>query len=584
MEHLIPTAILHNFDEILNECFAYLSRTENVEKEKTPVKEISKAYRTLWKIDTEISLHDKCHPVVFHMGFTDSFPYELPDVYCLDIEFGQIPHIESNHKLCLYEEGVSYDESQYCVLAHEVLRRAKQLIKDGLEDTNNTDFQTEIINYWRHNYTSIKEFLGDNKYLIDFLPVKTQELSFCYLYNSNIIFFYTGEVIPNNIDCYGNRIKEGGKALYVSDFPIGEKPPYNITGKQLAEIVSNSSDGKAIKRFINQSKCVSSLLLFRLSANNTTAMGGLEIKCSTEQCNRTGFRKGTLNKFDTITKFELQNKPISKLLVQLYNSNQIDMRTAGEIQQTYSFVIAGLGSIGSQLCHLLMSYSNTKFTLIDDDVLSIDNVGRHLLGIRFIGNSKANALTTYMKECRPDMCIYNVFNSLAGYYSTEEKFQELKSASAIFLCTGDIMAERCFIHKLAENDIRKPVFILWLEPYAVAGHMIYLSPDDEKQTAFYDSLTDSNTQLYCHNIISDEEYKHPEKFVKQVAGCNGSYTNYSGNDVMLYLSSMFSHICKLIEHGSTSTCYRWIGNICIANNIGFKLKQGTYAEGDDQTL
>lgn len=571
-------------DEILDECFAYLSQTESIKKENTP--EISKAYHTIWNIDTEISLYDKYYPIVFHMGFTDSVPYELPDVYCLDIDFGQIPHIGNDHKLCLYEDGISYDERQYCVLVHDVLRRAKQLIKEGLEGTNEADFQTEIISYWKHSYTSTKEFLEDDKYLIDFIPQETQELGFCYLYNSNKILFYAGENIPKNIDCNAIRVREGGNALYVSDFPIGEKPPYSITGKRLAEIVANSSDGKVIKRFINQSKSVSSILLFRLSINNTTALGGLEIKCSCKQCNRSGFRKGTLKKFDIITRFELQNRPICKMLVRLYNHNQIDMRTAGEKQKTYSFVVAGLGSIGSQLCHFLMSYSNAEFTLIDDDILSIDNVGRHLLGVRFMGDSKTNALTTYMKEYRPDMYILNCYNSLADYYSTETNLQDLRKVSAIFLCTGDIMAERNLIHKLAKNDVRKPIFILWLEPYAVAGHMIYLSPNDERQKDFYDLLTDSRTQLYRHNLINDEEYKNPERFVKQVAGCNGSYTNYSGNDVMLFLSNMFPNICKILENdcGNSSSCYRWIGNISNAKNIGFELKQGTYTKGDVQAM
>ncbi|VEI47547.1 Uncharacterised protein [Actinobacillus equuli] len=38
------------------------------------------------------------------------------------------------------------------------------------------------------------------------------------------------------------------------------------------------------------------------------------------------------------------------------------------------------------------------FTVIDDDILSIDNIGRHLLGIEYIGQSKTKAFESYAKK------------------------------------------------------------------------------------------------------------------------------------------------------------------------------------------
>ena len=56
----------------------------------------------------------------------------MPDVYAPEYSFGDFPHIESNHKLCLYEEGITYNISRYSDVIKEVFKRAKLLISDGL--------------------------------------------------------------------------------------------------------------------------------------------------------------------------------------------------------------------------------------------------------------------------------------------------------------------------------------------------------------------------------------------------------------------------------------------------------------------
>lgn len=58
---------------------------------------------------------------------------------------------------------------------------------------------------------------------------------------------------------------------------------------------------------------------------------------------------------------------------------------------------------------------------------------------------------------------------------------------------------------------------------------------------------------------------------KKDAGCNGEYALYSGNDVTLMLSAFYPYINKLIQQPEQSKCYRWVGNIKLAQEKGFKL-------------
>ena len=142
--------------------------------------------------------------------------------------------------------------------------------------------------------------------------------------------------------------------------------------------------------------------------------------------------------------------------------------------------------------------------------------------------------------------------------------------SALFLCTGNLMAEYSLIERLEKQSIKIPKFILWFEPYGIAGHMIYLDKNsglDKLKSLFTSDLK------YIRNLIKEYEYNDPDKFLKRDAGCNGSYTNYSGNDVTLFLSSMYPHICNLLDSNEILKCYRWVGNVHLAKEKGISLSE-----------
>ena len=60
------------------------------------------------------------------------------------------------------------------------------------------------------------------------------------------------------------------------------------------------------------------------------------------------------------------------------------------------------------------------------------------------------------------------------------------------------------------------------------------------------------------------------------AGCNGEYTLYSGNDVMLFLSAIYPVINRLLNNRRVekcaSRCFRWIGDTAISKEKDIQLK------------
>lgn len=140
----------------------------------------------------------------------------------------------------------------------------------------------------------------------------------------------------------------------------------------------------------------------------------------------------------------------------------------------------------------------------------------------------------------------------------------------MFLCTGDVMTNIFVIDRVREGEISIPVFILWLEPYAIAAHMVYINPSQmQSELTLYSK---DKYLLYKYNLIAGDEYKqHPDKFVKKEVGCNGEYTNYSGNDITLMLSAFYPIINQLVTNPDKSTCFRWEGNIQYAKTKGISL-------------
>ena len=228
------------------------------------------------------------------------------------------------------------------------------------------------------------------------------------------------------------------------------------------------------------------------------------------------------------------------------------------------FLIGGLGSIGSNLCYYLNGYNNAKFILIDSDELTLDNIGRHFLGFDYLNQNKAKAVAHYLKSYRPDRSIV----TKEAYLQTF-KYDKLSENTTIFICTGDLISEQWLITEIINGTIELPVFILWLEPYGISGIMIYINPKDKSSLRKISEEANKGFSDYC--LISKDEYENADKLIRQEAGCNGRYALYSANDVTMFLSAMFQYIDYLISSDSESKCYRWIGNVEIAEERQIKL-------------
>ena len=556
---------------ILDSCFFAANSIEKVERIDA-IPEIEKNFIECWKISTEIFVDDILTPIVLYAGFKSEFPYSLPSFYFQSTQFGYLPHIESQGgKLCLFEDGVSFKIDNPEDLVIYCINKAKKLVREGAEKKNFEDFNAEITSYWTRTYN--RELVVDECYIIyDKIPSSTTVLNtikyavpIAGLKKKDEIYItllYGSDDEPFDSFISRNYLVSRGKALFVCGFQIPSEAPYDMFFYEFLNRISPVEDRKQVINFINHNR--GGNIFFQLTS---IKIGGVFIP--PVSLNKKGFRKGILKTSDIYLKFEKKNSKLLRLYGSLYSKNRIADRTLGTLMPKHRFAVAGIGSIGSNLVHFLNGHNNVSFTLIDGESLSIDNIGRHLLGFQFVNQFKAYAVAEHLHSIRPEQDLTAKIETIQDFINTE--IDNLNKHTALFACTGDTMTDEFIINAINQEVIKIPVFFLWLEPYGSAGHLIYLNGTKGEPLI---TIVNPDTMLYKYNLIEDSEYKKQgNQFSKNDAGCNGSYTLYSGNDVIEMLCAFYPIICKLLKSSETSKCYRWIGNVEEIEKRGIKCKE-----------
>ena len=551
---------------VLETCYIELSKEYDIEKVDSIPRLEHLPQASIWKVQIPALVSGKAEDIEAYIRFSKDFPYSMPCVIIPDDRFRYLPHISvKTRKLCLYEDGEVYDAENIEGIIRDNIDRTRRWIEKYYGRDNSDEYVKEIRSYWNEEYDG-ENNVDDHWIMLGDRPTETCEMKgVAYVvknlndgskYVKNVVAFDEDDKTLASLKLHHNT--KDISVLYIASLQIPDVPPFCMTGQEMIDRISDDEDRKTFKKYLNHVKKVN--VFFPIGLNY--AVGGIYIHDL--KVNRNGYRKGTLTSFKVLTSFENKNKKLDRLYASVYSSQRIAERTAGEIMMEKRFIVAGLGSIGSNLCYFLNGYNNATFALTDRDWLTVDNIGRHLLGFEYIGQYKSHAVARHLQQYRPDRKVQALLKNLQ-----ELKEEEINKASAIFVCTGDIMSEKWLFSQMAEGNIRKPAFILWLEPYGISGIMIYVNPEDEESVKRLREKANDNFMSYC--MVKREEYEDGERLTKHDAGCNGSYSLYSANDVSMFLSSMFHIIDKLLEKPSESKCYRWVGNTNIAMGKGVNL-------------
>lgn len=552
---------MRDVTDILQECFINLQLTEDVTKvnvnEVLTSPLVAAKYIECWEVKPLISVSGMAKRITLYMCFDSSFPYSWPDIYFIDKQYDYLAHIGyDDRKLCLFPDETMTNPQDPEEMIDDSLKIARQLLRENIEGELNDDFKHEILSYWRYTYDK-ESYIGTGYILSRSTLSEDVQLKARFAKNDLFIFDEADTTAIRILkNCCGEPEGRIYDVLFVSKYIVPDKPPYHITPAKLEKSASSSIDD--VKRFIAKHKNTNSYLLFPIP--NTTSFGAVRIPPTPTVLS--GFRPGKVSPLQYLFTMN-KSECLLRYTIHPYDIERISERTSGRVLEKRNYWIGGLGSIGSNLVYYLNSEQNVSFVLADEESLTIDNIGRHMLGFSSIGESKAIELKNYICAIRPEREVFAFQDSIEHILFSKQMASN--TPDALFLCTGNTNAERYILEKLKDTIPGYPIFVLWLEPYAIAGHMVYINPKDGISSDFLDGL-------YPYNLIAESEYNSADNtFTKQESGCANSYTNYGGSDVVLFLSAMYPIIQKLLQEPIKSTCYRWVGNIDIAKEKGIFL-------------
>lgn len=522
----------------------------------------------LWEIETEISVNDRLYPITIYIYFSTSFPVEIPKIYVSIDTFEKIkyiPHVDNNRLVCTFDnESIRINSDEPFGIITECIIRAKRILVNGLHGVNLNDFITEFKAYWEETYENESKPIKVLS-LIDKLN-KDDELKLICLNSPLRGFSYVLHKSDNTSFTFKDFLEEYKfkykqiNVFYLYNFPIFESP-FNYTNRNIFDFVkaNNSEQLEEFKSFIRKNEYPKLVITKKEIINKDFIFGWFHGFINT---NRKGFRPGSISPIMAFNTFQSNDK-VERISSETYTSERLENRTSGDISiRKYSFAIAGLGSIGSNLVFFLNSFESPKFCLIDDDYLKIENINRHFLGFSNIGNFKTKALKDWLKTSSPLQEIISREKSIIEILTTEPDC--INSCDYLFSCIGNFNIENWLFNSLRTQTIKIPVFFIWVEPYLIGGHCLFIHPAD---LTFENYFKDG---YFINNIIPDDEYNNlGSNFARREAGCQTTFIPYSINNVISFLSQLFPKICSIIETNSqTSTSFTWFGYLEKLNQLG----------------
>jgi hypothetical protein len=576
-----------DFNNAKNEAIEILSKTNTLNILNTEGKKLS-GYDTkdeIIEVDTcYMDQHGIGHEIKLHIVLGSHFPLRIPKIYLPNAEFENfkyLPHIDENRFICTFDPETSRTvPSNPGGIVKECLRRAVNIIEDGLAGKNYNDYESEFIAYWENKYDSNDLLKKDFLCLIDGEP-QFSNLNLIILEEPIATYSYIIYQNDKSADQFINylnlrELKFSRHSIhYIGEAKFDFKPPFDLKNKDINQMVLHLSieQQKKFKHYINSKETPKYVSAIIKADGKSHLIGWFH---SNFNLKKNGFRPGQLTNYDVLKTFQSHDR-VTRVSHTVYTPMRTRLRTDGienTSQRGTIFTIAGLGSIGSNLMYFLNSF-NPEFRLIDMDKIKIENLNRYFLGFNYLGITKVDALKSYFMAKNPFQEIKVKKESIIDVFRNDLSF--INDSDFIFLATGRANIDEFISNALKLGSITKPIFILWVEPYLCAGHCVFLHPGNKSYEDYFDK-----DGYFKFNIINKEEYTNGNPLLSmREAGCQTTYVPYSQTAVVAFLSAMFPKLLDIINNIAKESCaFTWVGNLTTVIKMGIALS--LYIQKDQQ--
>lgn len=509
--------------------------------------------------------------VTLHLLFPKQFPLDFPKLFLSPESYPKyegLPHVETNKFVCAVSDEARPNPNYPDLVAEELISKGKRVLENGLSGEENVnEINLEFQAYWNQglqkNDTFSKEVV-----IVAENPLK-QGFKVLHLEPTLNSIRY---VIHQDEDC-AIRFKsylesrsietKESEGFLLTGMPDKLDPPFKWSNRTVLRIVQEI-DNEVFGPFKSYLRKVSypKTVIFNRTINGQEAyFGWFHLHHSIPE---KGFRKESVNPLLSYQNWDA-GRPIVRFSPHLYSIERLMGRSTGSYDpQVLRFIIVGVGSVGSNLVPLLLSFGSAEFKFIDPQFLRIENLGRHLLGFNSVHQLKTKALQKHVLELNPLLRIDTRESSVFDVVQDEPEF--INNCDYSFIALGEANIEFWISEQMTKGIITTPTFFLWLEPHLVGGHCIYIHPDDN----YYETLFNENLE-FKFSVVDMGKSK---KLSKKEAGCQSSFTPYSLTNVLTFLGALYPRITNLIRSSiKSSTSFTFRGDISELDGLGVGLTE-----------
>jgi molybdopterin/thiamine biosynthesis adenylyltransferase len=557
----------HFYKEKIEQANWYLAsryRLEECTAEDPDYPSVLKSYSNIavvWKIKIGCT----ARPLTLIVAFPSIFPDALPKIYLSKKDFAEIfpiPHLDSNRFICTRDpEVVFIREDSVNEGVQELIDVAIQTVMDGLQGMNSDDFVEEFLAYWNDGAMNMKA-------LSLFAPsdrisrLKLVRLSKKVRGYADLIIAKTSEQATRwlknlGVDIAGLVAEE---AVYLPlPKPFETLPESN---RDILEMISNAGEGysKALQDFFNE-RDSHLFVIFSVPLEEGRVMAGWKHSEWSEEIQK-GFRLHHIPLEVRLNK--TGQTSIQRLAVERVDRERLFSRGGTGLKHRLrdaSVAIVGCGSIGSPLAVSLSQSGILKFLLVDKERLESENVPRHVCGFSEVGLRKSialkDAIAAHLPYVECDSRCEDVLELLKEDSSILNRFD------LVVMATGSFPVERRLNTLLRSGIITSPVVYTWIEPYGVAGHILYLHPE---QGGCYLCCFDNDK--FRFSVISNQQ-----RFYKRESGCQSTFLPYSNLEVDHFVTVASKIISHFLEDNPDRTLlYTWLGDIEAFEKMGYRIE------------
>jgi Dinucleotide-utilizing enzymes involved in molybdopterin and thiamine biosynthesis family 2 len=521
---------------------------------------IGKNYKLYYKV--KITILSKQFTLI--LAFPDFFPDVFPKIY-LSIKDYQdiypIPHLDNDRFICTSDPNVvSLNDKKPGKAVEELIKKAIEIIKEGINKENAEDFIEEFIAYWSNE--------ADNTFLSIYEPGNDFELLYLfklseYFFGQHYILSKTEEELKRWLMPFGvelNSLKL--KVLYI---PTNKFNPFSLReNKDLLEILENYQNNKyfkSVEQYFNNNIDNSIICASFIIGENRILFGWKHLRGIGEMFK--GFRN---NRIPLNIRLITRNLPIKKNRIIRLDKERIFKRggsITSLLKKDINLTLLGCGSIGSFLAMSLSRCGISNFELIDKEILSPENIPRHLCGMLEAskGMYKGDAIKKRLMEHFPyiECKVYDEdFLELI-----KERKLSFEKCDILIVALGDFSLERRINFLQRKGEINCPIIYLWIEPYGIGGHALYINPNDKGcfECCF------NNDGRFKYSIVESEQV-----FEKRESGCQSTFIPYSSLNIEQFISIICKNIITILEKKlKESMLFTWIGDIEEFESFNFKI-------------